>query len=195
MTRRERPAWRSMLGMIFTARPPKRPSEASSRRWKLTGRLPWSSIASWNAPSVKLRAQPSLLVVAQAQQEHLAQQVRQLVGRRVGVALDLGRGVRSLEAGLVDHEVDRVVDADLAAVKLDVKDDPAGSPDGVGVHHHPVLERRVEALLAHHLLAVHGPALDELRRVDEHANEARVVDWRRTAAGDGRDRPRGCDVL
>ncbi len=34
----------------------------------------------------------------------------------------------------------------------------------------------VEALLAHHLLAVHGPAFDELRRVDERPDEARMLD-------------------
>ena len=81
--------------------------------------------------------------------------------------MDLGGGVRALEAGLLDQEVDGLVDADLAPVELDVEDDPAGPPDGIGGEHHPVRRRGVEAVLAHQLLAVHPPALDELGRVDQ----------------------------
>ena len=90
--------------------------------------------------------------------------------------MHLGRGVGPLEAGLRDQEVDRVVDRDLAPMQPDVEDDPAGAPDRVRVHHHHVARVRVEPFLAHHLLAVHRPALDELRRVDERPHDARMPD-------------------
>ena len=83
-----------------------------------------------------------LLVGAELEQEDLAEQVRQLVGRRVRVAADLGPGVRGLEARLGDQEAGRVVDRDLAAVHPDVEDDPAGPPDRVGVHREPEVRGR-----------------------------------------------------
>ena len=49
--------------------------------------------------------------------------------------------------------------------------------------HHAVRRGGVEALLAHHLLAVHAPALDELRRVDQQPGEGRMRRPRRTTAG------------
>src|SRR6478752_3582161 len=48
--------------------------------------------------------QAGLLVGAELEQEDLAQQVRQLVSRRVRVAPDLRPGIRGLEAGLGDQE-------------------------------------------------------------------------------------------
>ena len=55
---------------------------------------------SWKSRSENAIAEPGLLVRAELEQEDLAEQVRQLVGRRVGVAADLGAGVRLLEARL-----------------------------------------------------------------------------------------------
>ncbi len=124
-------------------------------------------------------AKALLLVLAQPQQHDLAEQVAQLVRRRIGVAVHFGRGLGSLEARFIDQELDGILDTDLAAVQPDVEDDPAGSPDRVGVHDHAVRGRGVEALLAHHLLAVHAPALDELGRVDQQPGEAGMLDRRR----------------
>src|SRR4051794_11468277 len=52
-------------------------------------------------------AQPRLLVGAELEQKDLAEQVRQLVRRRVRVAPDLGPRVRGLEGRLVDEEACR----------------------------------------------------------------------------------------
>ena len=56
-------------------------------------------------------AEPCLLVGPELEEQDLAEQIRQLVGRRVGVAVDLGPGIRLLEARLVDEELGRLVDA------------------------------------------------------------------------------------
>ena len=82
----------------------------SSRRWKLIGSEPLRSSVSWKALSEKPSPSAALLVVAQPQEQDLAQQVAELVRRRVGVAVDLGLGVGVLEAGVLDQEVDRLVD-------------------------------------------------------------------------------------
>jgi hypothetical protein len=137
------------------------------------GEAPAYSIWSWKRPS-EGAPQASLLVVAQPEEQRLAEQVAQLVRGRVGVAEDLGLRLRALEAGVIDEEVDRSLDADLAAMEADVEDDPAGPPDRVGVHREARLGADVEALLAHHLLGVHAPALDELRGVDEDAHQRGV---------------------
>src|SRR4051812_16954816 len=57
--------------------------------------------------------EPALLVRSKSEQQHLAEQVRQLVGRGVRIAPDLGPGVRLLEARLLDEEPDRLVHGDL----------------------------------------------------------------------------------
>ena len=49
------------------------------------------------------------------------------------------------------------------------------APDGIGVHRRAEGGSGVEALLAHHLLGVHAPALDELGGVGEHPGQARVL--------------------
>src|SRR3954470_21956913 len=110
-------------------------------------------------------AEPSPLVVAKTEDQHLPEQVAELVAGRVRVALDLGSRVRRLEGGVLDEEGDGFVYPDLTAVHPDVEDDPARPPDGVGRDVEPEVRRVVEALLAHHLLGVHPPALDELRGV------------------------------
>ena len=124
---------------------------------------------------VEPRPESLLLVGPELQQQDLAEQVGELVGRRVRVAIDLRPGVRPLEARLVDEEVRRLLDADLAAVHPHVEDDPAGPPDRVRVQREAEVRGVVEALLAHHLLGVHAPALDELRRVGEEPGQARVA--------------------
>src|SRR3990172_5460465 len=120
--------------------------------------------------------QPPPLVVAQAEDQDLPEQVRKGVGRRRGVAPDLGQGVGALEPGVLDEEVGRRLDRDLAPMHPDVEDDPAGPPDRVRGERQAELRAIVEALLAHHLLAVHAPALDELRGVAEEPAQRRVPD-------------------
>ena len=120
-------------------------------------------------------AETGLLVGPQPEEEDLAEQVRELVGRRVRVAPDLGPGIRFLEARLLDEEPDGLVDADLAAVHADVEDDPAGPPDRVRVQVEAEVGGRIEALLAHHLLGVHPPSLDELRGVGHQPGHRRVA--------------------
>ena len=88
----------------------------------------------------EVAAEPAPLVLAHAQDEHLAQQVAELVARRVRVPADLRAGVRGLERGVLDEEVGGLVGGQLAAVHPHVEDDPARSPDGVCVHGRP--ERR-----------------------------------------------------
>ena len=119
-----------------------RPSAASSRRWKLIGSAAVAQQRVVEALQAEPVAEAALLVGAELEQQHLAQQVGQLVGRRVGVAVDLGPGVGVLEAGVLDQEGDGLVDADLAAVHPDVEDDPAGPPDRVGVHVQPEVRAR-----------------------------------------------------
>ena len=92
--------------------------------------------------------------------------------------MDLGAGVRLLEARLLDQEADRLLDRHLAPVHPHVQDDPAGAPDRVRVHVQAEVRGVIEALLPHHLLAVHAPALDEFRGLDHEPRE------RRMAAGD-----------
>ena len=87
---------------------------------------------------------------------------------------------------------DRLVDGDLAAVHPDVEDDPARPPDRVRVHVQPEVRGVVEALLAHHLLGVHAPALDELRGVGQRAGSGSGGGSRPRAGGGGPGRPRGC---
>ena len=55
-----------------------------------------------------------------------------------------------------------------------VEDDPGRPPDRVRRERDPELGSVVEAVLAEHLLAVHAPALDELRRVDLGAGQRRM---------------------
>ena len=100
------------------------PAAASRRRWKLIGMLPWRRERVVEPRERELVDRPAL-VLAQPQQQDLAQQVAQRVGRRVRVAMDLGRRVGSLEARVLDQELDRLADIDLAPMKPDVEDDPA----------------------------------------------------------------------
>ena len=55
-------------------------------------------------------AEPALLVGPELEQQDLAQQVAELVGRRVRVAEDLGLGVGCSKAGVLDQEGGRLVD-------------------------------------------------------------------------------------
>ena len=150
------------------------PSPASSRRWKLIGSEPLRSSVSWKPLQRERVAEPALLVGAQLEEQRATEQVRQGIGRPVGVPLDLGAGVGPLEARLLDEEVDRLVDGQLAAVQPDVEDDPAGPPDRVGVEHQPEARVVVEAVLAHHQLRVHPPALDELGGVGHQPGQRRM---------------------
>src|SRR3954465_12811931 len=92
-------------------------------------------------------AEPSPLVVAKTEDQHLPEQVAELVAGRVRVALDLGSRVRRLEGGVLDEEGDGFVDTDLTAVHADVEDHPARPPDGVSRDVQPEVRRVVEALL------------------------------------------------
>ena len=60
-------------------------------------------------PKAEPIAEPPLLVRAELEEQDLAEQVRQLVRRRVGVAVDLGPGVGLLEARLLDQELGRLL--------------------------------------------------------------------------------------
>ena len=72
---------------------------------------------------------------------------------------------------MLDDEVDRFTERDLAPVHPHVQDDPARPPDRVGMHDDPEARVVVEAVLAHHQLRVHPPALGEFRRVGQQASE------------------------
>ena len=152
---------------------PTAPSPASARRWKLIGSEPLRSRVSWKPLSENALAEPALLVGAQAEQERPPEQVRQRIGRPVGVPAHLGGGVAALEPGLLDEEVRRLLDGQLAAVHPHVEDHPAGPPDGVGVEDDPEARVVVEAVLAHQQLGVHAPALDELGGVGQQAGQRR----------------------
>ena len=89
--------------------------------------------------------------------------------------MDLGPRVGALEAGVLDEEVGRLLDGQLAAMHPDVEDDPAGPPDRVRVHDHAEAGVVVEALLAHHQLGVHAPALDELGGVGQQPRQRRMA--------------------
>ena len=118
---------------------------------------------------------PSLLVGSQLEEQHLAEEIRKLVAGCVGIAAHLGPRIRLLEARVLDEEADRVVNADLAPVHANVEDDPARPPDRVRMHVQAEVGRIVEPLLAHQLLGVHGPPLDELGRVCHEARQRRVA--------------------
>src|SRR5687767_464871 len=77
------------------------------------------------AAQCERRAESLLLVGTQAQQQLAAEEIGQRVGRPVRVPLDLGGSLRSFEAGLLDHEIGRLVDADLTTLEANVEDDPA----------------------------------------------------------------------
>src|SRR5688572_2510171 len=70
---------------------------------------------------VERSAEPALLVIAELEKEDLAEEIRQLVCRRVGVAIDLGPRVGRLEARVADEEVGRLVGGQLAPVHPDVE--------------------------------------------------------------------------
>ena len=75
----------------------------------------------------------------------------------------------------MDEEVGGLVDAELAAVHADVQDDPARSPDRIGVHDQPERRIGVEAALPHEELRIHPPALDEFRGLGQHPGQRRVA--------------------
>src|SRR5690349_21508714 len=69
----------------------------------------------------EVRAETTLLVGAQPEQQGPTEQVRERVRGPVGVPLDLGRGVRALEAGVLDEELGRLLRGQLAAMHPDVE--------------------------------------------------------------------------
>ena len=107
----------------------------------------------------------ALLLAAQPQQQHLAQQVRQVVRRRVRVAPRLRERVRRARTPCARS-------GSRSPPRSTSRRGASGRP---GRSSRPARSRRsrrrdaerravVEALLAHHLLAVHAPALLEFRR-------------------------------
>ena len=180
------------------AEPPELSTEAivsrSSRRWKLIGSDPLRSSVSWNARSEN--------AVAEAR---AARRPGAGAGGPCRAGTTAGRSACRCSGGprpgrsrssklVVRRSGTRMASStlDLAAVHPDVEDDPAGPPDRVGVHVQPEVRGVVEALLAHHLLGVHAPALDELRGVGQRAGSGSGGGSRRPAGGGGRDTPRGC---
>src|SRR5437870_3127954 len=119
---------------------------------------------------VRIRFPESLLhVVAQLDDEILADQVRQLVRRIVRVPFHLCDRAGALHPRLPHQEVDRLVEGHLARVQVDVDQDSAGPPDLVEELHELRLRVGAESGLLHHVLAVMGPALDRLRRIRQDA--------------------------
>src|ERR1022692_703430 len=96
---------------------------------------------------VERATQPYALVRTKLQEQDLAQQVRQLIGGRVRITADLGPRVGGLEARLLDQPGFGLSHSDLASMHPDIEDDPAGSPDGIGVHAQPKIRFGVEAFL------------------------------------------------
>ena len=90
--------------------------------------------------------------------------------------------IRLLEAGVLDEEPRRLLHGDLTAVHAHVEDDPARPPDRVRVEDQAEARIVVEAVLAHHQLGVHAPALDELGGVGEQPRQRgwrdATVSWR-----------------
>ena len=172
-----------------------RPSAVRRRRWKRIGSEPLRSSVSWKRLAGE-NASPSRRCSSSRRpsSSDLAQQVRQLVGRACRCSSwTSARAFGRSKPRLLDQEVGRLVDAQLAAVHPDVEDDPAGPPDRVGVHDQAEARVVVEALLAHHLLASTCPSP---RRTRGRRSSSRVSDgWRRgdrRAGGGGPGRPRGC---
>src|SRR5437870_1105919 len=124
---------------------------------------------------VRIRFPESLLhVVAQLDDEILADQVRQLVRRIVRVPFHFRDRAGALHPRLPHQEVDRLVEGHLARVQVDVDQDSAGPPDLVEELHELRLRVGAESGLLHHVLAVMGPALDRLRRVRQDAGVRRI---------------------
>src|SRR6266581_3922789 len=113
-------------------------------------------------------------IVAQLDDEILADQIGQLVRWIVRVPLHLRDRARALHARFPHEEVDRLVERHLARVQVDVDQDSAGPPDLVEQLHEFRLRVGAESGLLHHVLAVMGPTLDRLRRVREDARVRRI---------------------
>ena len=107
-TTRDRPPSRSIDGMTST------PSGALAGQQASVEADRQRPVAQQRVVEVPQRegvAEAALFVGAQLQQQRPTEQVRQRIRRPVRVPLDLGAGVVALEPGLLDEEVDRLVDA------------------------------------------------------------------------------------
>src|SRR5258706_12309472 len=80
------------------------------------------------------RSKPALFLLAEPEQQHLPQQVREVVRRRVGIAAGFGERGRALGAGLRDQELRRLLDPELAAGHAEVVHEPRRAPERVRRH-------------------------------------------------------------